>query len=52
MKGPTGLEGRTAKGFPTCNHGVEPGGWFRKFVQKHNRNSAKILLKSDEQFFG
>lgn len=52
VEGATGLEGRTAEGFPTCNHGVEPRGWFRKFVQKHNKNSAKILLKSDEQFFG
>ena len=52
VKGATGLEGRTTKGFPTCNHGVEPRGRFRKFVQKHNKNSAKILLKSDEQFLG
>ena len=52
VEGTPGLEGRTAQGFPTCNHGVEPRGRFRKFVQKHNRNSAKNLLKSDEQFFG
>jgi hypothetical protein len=46
------LKGRTAQGFPTGYHGIKPRGRFREFVQKHNKNSAKILLKSDEQFFG
>jgi len=46
VEGATGLEGRTAQGFPASNHGIKPGSRFCEFVQKHNKTVPKFYSKA------